>query len=56
MIIYRRSTLFFLCLGTIKNYLLRNLEKETCVFDISYQNQQFAIMHCYIAFTIIDLI
>lgn len=56
MIIYRRRASFFLCLRIIKYYLLRNLEKETCVFDISYQDQQFVIVLCYIVFTVIDLI
>jgi len=56
MIIYRRSTLFFLCLRIIKYYRLRNLGKETCVFDISFQDQQFVIVHSYIVLTIIDLI
>jgi len=56
MIIYRRRTLFFVGLRMIKYYLLRNLEKETRVFDISYQDQQFVIAHCYIVFTLIGLI
>jgi hypothetical protein len=47
MIIYRRRTLFFLGLRMIKYYLLRNLEKETRAFDISYQVQQFVFVLLY---------